>query len=87
MAMHTKDGRPVDEETLDEWAQMFESGNWPDGTTEVKDPALIRYDTLKPITFKLPEYKIEQLDRKAASNGESRSEALRKAVDGYLAIA
>jgi len=87
MAMHTKDGRLVTDEMLEEWADMYESGNWPEGETVVKDPALIRDDALKPVTFKLPEYKIAQLDKKAASNGETRSEALRKAVDGYLAIA
>ena len=85
--MSTKDGRPVTDATLDGWAAMFESGEWPEGVTAPKDPEAIRDDALKPITFKLPEYKIDQLDRKAASNGESRSDALRRAVDGYLAIA
>ena len=87
MTMHTNDGRLVTDEMLEEWADMFERGEWPEGKTITLDPALIRDDTLKPITFKLPEYKIDQLDRKAAANGETRSEALRKAVDGYLAIA
>lgn len=87
MAMHTNDGRPVTDGILEEWAGKFERGEWPEGETVDMDPALIRNDTLKPITVKLPEYKIEQLDRKAASNGETRSEALRKAIDGYLAIA
>ena len=63
MAMHTKDGRLVDDDMLDEWAEMYESGNWPEGVTVTKDPALIRNDTLKPVTFKIPEYKIEELDR------------------------
>lgn len=87
MELLTKQGEPITDEMLDEWAEMYESGNWPEGKTVILDPALIRDDALKPVTFKLPEYKIDQLDRKASANGETRSEALRKAVDGYLAIA
>lgn len=85
--MHAKDGRPVIDDMLDSWAEAFERGEWPEGETVVLDPSAIRDDALKVVTFKIPEYKVDQLDRKAAANGESRSDALRKAVDGYLAIA
>jgi hypothetical protein len=41
-------------------------------------------EELRTVTFRLPLSKIKALDKMAAANECTRSDALRKAVDGYL---
>jgi hypothetical protein len=83
--MTTKDGKPVTDATLDEWADAFERGEWPKGKTVVLGRPSIADEEVRLVTFRLPVSKVVELDQKAAQQGFTRSEGLRAAVDEYLA--
>ena len=87
MGMHTKDGRPVTDEMLDEWAEAYERGEWPEGKTVVMGRPRLADEEVRPVTFKLPVSTIRALDLKALAPGGTRSQALRQAIDDYLAQA
>lgn len=83
--MKTKDGRTVNEDMLDAWADQFERGEWPEGRTiQIGRPSLA-HEEVKPVTFRLPVSQLAALDAKAAQAGINRSAGLRRAVEEYLA--
>ncbi|MDR3070370.1 MAG: ribbon-helix-helix domain-containing protein [Propionibacteriaceae bacterium] len=82
--MTTKSGKPVTDAVLDEWAESFERGEWPEGKTVVIGRPSLADEEVKVVTFRLPVSKIVELDRKAAQQGISRSQGLREAVEEYL---
>ena len=84
MEMKTKTGKPITEKMLDEWADAFECGEWPEGKTTVLGRPSISTEEVKPVTFKLPASKIERIDEIAAGLGKTRSEFLRAMVDREL---
>ena len=87
MDMRTKNGKRVTTEKLDEWAQSFESGEWPSGKTVILGRPRLATEEVQPVTVKLPKSKLLALEEKASRMGFNRSEALREAVDEYLAHA
>lgn len=87
MTMTTKAGAPVTDAMLDEWADAFERGDWPEGETVLVGRPRLAAEEAKQVTFRLPLSKIAALDRKADKCGETRSAVLRTAVDEYLAKA
>jgi len=87
MDMKTKDGRPVTDEMLDKWADDFEKGKWPDGKTVILGRPRLATEEVQSITVKLPRSKVLALEKKASQKGCNRSEALREAIDDYLALA
>jgi hypothetical protein len=72
---------------LDEWADAFESGTWPEGRTVVLGRPRMASEEVRPVTFKLPISKINALDRLASNQGETRSEFLRNVIDRELTAA
>ncbi len=86
MSMHTKDGRPVTDEMLDEWPEAYERGEWPEGKTVVMGRPRLADEEVRPVTFKLP---VSPFARSPESARALRHEvaALRQAVDDYLAQA
>lgn len=84
-ALGTSNGVEITEELLDEWADAYERGEWSDGKTLILGRPRLADEEVRPVTFKLPLSKIAALDLKASQRGGTRSEALREAVDEYLA--
>ena len=86
MAIKTRNGSVVTEEKMEELADMFERGEWPEGETRIL-PGRPRMfdDEMKPLTFKEPVRKIAAIDRRAKQLGMSRSNYLRHLVDKDLA--
>ena len=82
--MKTKTGKPVTDKMLDDWADAFERGEWPEGKTIIRGRPSLSKEDVKPVTFKLPVSEIERIDEMAAGFGESRSEFLRSMVDREL---
>jgi len=87
MHMKTKSGKQVTDEMLDVWAEDFESGKWPAGKTVILGRPRLATEELQSVTVRLPRTKVLALEEKASRLGVNRSEALRKAVDEYLAHA
>jgi hypothetical protein len=87
MDMTTKTGKPVTDEILDEWAEAFERGEWPEGKTVILGRPSIADEEVKLVTFRLPVSKVIEFDQKTALKGITRSEGLRDAVNDYLARA
>lgn len=82
--MRDKSGRPIDDARLNEWADAFERGEWPEGkTTQVGRPALSDGET-KILSFRIPASKAEAFAQKAKREGKTKSEAFRDLVDRYL---
>jgi len=75
----------VTEEQLEQEAQEYEKGTWDGrlGKIIMGRPS-IADEEVKPVTFRLPLSKIQELDRKASQKGYTRSEGLREAVEEYL---
>jgi len=86
MDVKTKNGVVITEKMFEELAAAYESGNWPGMATGeiVMGRPRLSDEESKTVTFRLPLSKIEALDKAAAANDCSRSDALRKAVDIYL---
>ena len=86
MDVKTKNGVVITDEMFEELATAYESGNWPGKATGqmVMGRPRISDEELRTVTFRLPLSKIKALDKMAAANECTRSDALRKAVDGYL---
>ncbi|MDR2109625.1 MAG: ribbon-helix-helix domain-containing protein [Coriobacteriales bacterium] len=78
----------VTEQMLDEMAEEYENGTWsgPVGKIVMGRPSIAN-EEVRPITFRLPLAKIKALDDRASQLGGTRSEALREAVNEYLAHA
>jgi len=87
MDIKTKDGKTVSSEMLDSWADSFEKGEWPQGKTVVLGRPRLASEEVQSITVKLPRSKVLALEEKASLLGCNRSEALRDAIDEYLAHA
>ena len=87
MDMKTKTGKPVTSEMLDEWADSFEKGKWPEGRTVILGRPKLATEEVQSITVKLPKSKVMALEEKASQMGFNRSEALREAVDEFLSHA
>ncbi|MCL2654380.1 MAG: ribbon-helix-helix domain-containing protein [Coriobacteriia bacterium] len=81
----TSNGVEVTEEMLDRWADAFERDEWPEGKTVIIGRPRLAADEVKPVTFRLSVSLLSALDRKAFANGGTRSEALREAVEEYVA--
>ncbi|MCL1799302.1 MAG: ribbon-helix-helix domain-containing protein [Eggerthellaceae bacterium] len=87
MDMEKKDGKPVTDKTLDEWASAFENGEWPAGKTVILGRPRLATEEVQSVTVRLPRSKVLALERKASERGLDRSKALREAIDEYLAHA
>lgn len=87
MDVTTKNGIVITDDMFDEMASGYERGEWPGEPTGVVILGRPRLadEEVRPVTFKLPVSKIVALDLKASQRGGTRSEALREAVDEYLA--
>ena len=87
MEVKTKSGAVLTDEMFEELAAAYESGKWPGRATGeiVMGRPRISAEDSKTITFRLPISKIAALDKKAAAQKTTRSNALRAAVEGYLA--
>ncbi|MDR0500237.1 MAG: ribbon-helix-helix domain-containing protein [Coriobacteriales bacterium] len=83
----TSHGAKISDDLFDELADGFESGEWPGHTTVVLGRPKLANENIRPITFRLPESKILELDARAKMMGKSRSEAVRLALDQFLATA
>lgn len=78
----------VTNEQMEQLANMFERGEWPEGETRVLRGRPLMFDEeLQPITFKEPKRKVQAIDRRADQLGMSRSSYLRHLVDRDLATA
>jgi len=87
MDMRTKDGKPVTDGMLDKWADTFERGEWPEGKTVILGRPRLATEEVQSVTVKLPRSKVIALEEKASQMGCNRSEALREAIDDFLAHA
>ena len=87
MVVKTKQGKPVTDEMLDKWADAFEQGKWPDGKTVILGRPRLATEEIQSVTIKLPKSKVLALEEKAERMGYNRSEAVREAIDDYLAHA
>jgi len=87
MGMKTKNGEPVSDEMLEHWANTFERGEWPEGKTIILGRPRLATEEVQSVTVKLPRSKVIALEEKASRMGFNRSEALREAVDEFLARA
>ena len=68
-------------------AEAYESGEWPEGVvTRIGRPSMYS-EPMRAVPFRLGITKIAKLDAKAKELGVTRSEAMRKAVDLWLATA
>lgn len=83
--MKTKQGKAVNDELLDEWANSFESGTWPEGkTVSPGRPPLAADSNTKILSFRISASKAAAFEKKATERGETRSQAFRDFVDMYL---
>ena len=80
----TSNGVKVTDEMLDRWAKGFEDEDWPGNRTVVIGRPRLAAEEMKPVTVKLPKSKLNALDKKAASDGKTRSEFLRSLIDEAL---
>lgn len=79
----------VTEQQLDEWAEACERGEYPGkptGEILVGRPLMFG-EEMRPVTFKVPIAKAEQIGARAAELHLSRSDYLRMLVDQDLAAA
>lgn len=64
--------------------KAYENGDWPAGTTTRVGRPRLADEQAKAVTVRLPISMLNALDAKAARAGETRSAAVREAVDGWL---
>ena len=75
----------VTDDQLDQMAAPYESGEWEGGVGTVIPGRPRLYDEeMETISFRLPKSRVNAIDAKARSNGETRSQFLRQAVDAAL---
>jgi hypothetical protein len=76
----------VTDEQLDTEAKEYEDGTWdaPMGKT-IRGRPSIANEEIRLITVRLPLSKVLALEKRAVDMGGTRSQALREAVDEYLA--
>lgn len=75
----------VTDEQLDNMAAEYETGDWQDGVGPAIPGRPRLYDEeLETISFRLPKSRIQAIDAKAKSVGETRSQFLRDAIDAAL---
>lgn len=88
MTKWTSNGTAFTDEQLEEMAQMFERGEWPEGVTCIVRGRPLKFgEELASVTFKLPQRKLIEVDGRAKKEGISRSDYLRRLVDRDLAPA
>ncbi|MBQ9069375.1 MAG: hypothetical protein IJ131_10045 [Eggerthellaceae bacterium] len=88
MGVTTKNGTYLSDETLEEIAQAFERGEWPEGTTRIlRGRPLILGEELQSVTYRDAKSKVAAMDKRAASLHMSRSDYLRDLVSKDLATA
>jgi hypothetical protein len=85
----TKSGKEITDTILDELGEACERGDYPGkpGTviiTPVGRPPLSENEEPVTIAFKVPRSKRDQLDELAKSEHSSRSELMRKILDGII---
>ena len=86
MEISTENGTKITYEMFEKLADAYESGNWPgvaSGEITIGQPRL-KEDDARAITFRIPVSKVVALDKLAETQGISRSEVLRKAVECFL---
>lgn len=75
----------VTDEQLDNMAAEYETGDWQGGVGPAIPGRPRLYDEeLETISFRLPKSRIQAIDAKAKSVGETRSQFLRDAIDAAL---
>lgn len=88
MGVITKTGTYLSDDMLEEIAQVFENGEWPEGTTQVlRGRPRILGEELQSITYRDAKSKVAAMDKRAASLHMSRSDYLRDLVSKDLAAA
>ena len=76
-------GTEVTDELLEKWAESWERGEIPGraaGFVAAPGRPRISEEETQLVAFRLPVSIIKAVDRKAAENGENRSQRLREAV-------
>ena len=68
----------VTEEELDELAEQYENGTWPEGRTVLLGRPRISDEDLVSVTIKLPKTQLEAIDSEARREGQSRSAYMRE---------
>lgn len=86
MEYRLKDGRIVDDETLEEMAAEWENGDWEGHLENVvvgvpKPPE----DDLTVVSFRIPKSRVAAVEAATGRHGMSKSEFYRRAVDRELA--
>jgi hypothetical protein len=78
----------VTDEQLDAEAKEYEDGTWsaPLGKPIMGRPSIAN-EEVRLVTVRLPLSKIHALEKRATEKGSTRSQAIREAVDKYLASA
>jgi len=81
----TASGVELTEQMMDRLAHEWESDTWKGRLTEITvGRPRIMGEELVNVTFRIPKSRLSILEAVAKSNGETRSEYLRKAVDKAL---
>lgn len=89
MSVTTKNGTVLTDEMIDRMAEACERGEYPGkptGEILVGRPLMFG-EEMRPVTFKVPIAKAEQIGARAAELHLSRSDYLRMLVDQDLAAA
>lgn len=85
MGITIKSGIELSNEDLENIAEMFERGEWPEGESKVLVGRPLKFgEELHSVTFKMPARKIAAIDAKAKEQDMSRSDYLRHLVDKDL---
>lgn len=74
------------DEQLDAWAEEYENDTWDAsglGKVVMGRPS-IAAEEVRPVTVRLPISQITALDKKAQKSGETRSSAIRAALNDWL---
>ena len=88
MSITAENGTYLSDEMLDEIAQAFESGEWPEGRTRIlRGRPKILGEELQSVTYKDAKSRVTAMDKRAASLHMSRSDYLRSLVSKDLASA
>ncbi len=88
MGITTKDGTYISDEQLEDIAQMFERGEWPEGKTHIlRGRPLILGEELQSVTYRDTKRKVAAMDKRAKTLHMSRSDYLRDLVSKDLASA
>lgn len=85
MGIKTKSGIELSNEDLENIAEMFERGEWPEGESGVVVGRPLKLgEELRSVTFRVPVRKVDEIDKRASELNMSRSDYLRRLVDEDL---